>query len=392
MLDLESFNGEKDMFRFEQGPIRPPSEAGSLLLRFTRNCPWNKCKFCAVYKKRKFSRRSLEEILKDIDTVRAIIDDIHSLSWSLGCGGDITQEVLNRIFTDPKYTEQYRHVALWLYNKKGTVFIQDANSLIMKTEDLVKALRYLREKVPDVKRVTSYARSSTLARKSLSELKELKDAGLDRIHVGLESGSDKVLKMVNKGVTAKKHIEGGQKVVEAGIELSEYVMPGLGGKELSKEHAIETAKVLNEINPDFIRLRTLQVIPKTPLFEDMKQGKFKPLTDDETVEEIRLFIENLEGINSTITSDHIINLLEDVQGKLPEDKPYMLKVIDSYLSLPDEEKLLFRLGRRGGALRSVIEIKNPYIKAQLQKAKRELEAQEGKSIEEIITEMATQYI
>ncbi len=380
------------MFRFEQGPIRPPSEAGSLLLRFTRNCPWNKCKFCGVYKKRKFSRRSLSEILKDIDTVRAIIDDLYSLSWSLGCGGEITQEVLNHVFTSPKYTEQYKHVALWVYNGEGNVFIQDANSLIMKTEDLVKALSYLKEKVPGIKRITSYARSSTLARKSLSELKEIKEAGLNRIHIGLESGSDKVLKMVNKGVTAKKHIEAGQKVVEAGMELSEYVMPGLGGRDYTKEHAIESAKVLNEINPHFIRLRTLQIIPRTPLFEDLKAGKFKPLTDDEIVKEIRLFIENLEGIESTITSDHIINLLEDVQGKLPEDKGYMLRVIDSYLSLPDEERLLFRLGRRGGALRSVVEIKNPYIKAQLEKAKRELESQEGKSIEEIITEMATQYI
>ena len=380
------------MFRFEQGPIRPPSEASSLLLRFTRNCPWNKCKFCGVYKKRKFSRRSLDEILKDIDTVRAIIDDLYSLSWSLGCGGEINQEVLNYVFTNPKYTEQYKHVALWVYNKEGSVFIQDANSLIMKTEDLVKALTYLKEKVPGIKRITSYARSSTLARKSLDELKEIKEAGLDRIHVGLESGSDIVLKMVNKGVTAKKHIEAGQKVVEAGMELSEYVMPGLGGKDYTKEHAIETAKVLNEINPHFIRLRTLQVIPKTPLFEDLKAGRFKPLTDDETVKEIRLFIENLEGIESTITSDHIINLLEEVQGKLPEDKEQMLRVIDSYLSLPDEERLLFRLGRRGGALRSVIEIKNPYIKAQLERAKRELESQEGKNIEEIITEMATQYI
>ncbi len=380
------------MFRFEQGPIRPPSEASSLLLRFTRNCPWNKCKFCGVYKKRKFSRRSLDEILKDIDTVRAIIDDLYSLSWSLGCGGEINQEVLNYVFTNPKYTEQYKHVALWVYNKEGSVFIQDANSLIMKTEDLVKALTYLKEKVPGIKRITSYARSSTLARKSLDELKEIKEAGLNRIHVGLESGSDIVLKMVNKGVTAKKHIEAGQKVVEAGMELSEYVMPGLGGKDYTKEHAIETAKVLNEINPHFIRLRTLQVIPKTPLFEDLKAGRFKPLTDDETVKEIRLFIENLEGIESTITSDHIINLLEEVQGKLPEDKEQMLRVIDSYLSLPDEERLLFRLGRRGGALRSVIEIKNPYIKAQLERAKRELESQEGKNIEEIITEMATQYI
>lgn len=381
------------MLRFEQGPIRPPSEAASLLLRFTRNCPWNKCKFCGVYKRRKFSRRSLNEILKDIDTVRAIIDDLQSISWSLGCGGEVNQQVLNHVFNNPhKYSEQYRHVTLWLFNGQGTVFIQDANSLIMKTSDLVKALRYLKEKVPGIKRITSYARSSTVARKSLEELKEIKDAGLNRIHIGLESGSDKVLKMINKGVTAKKHVEAGQKIVEAGIMLSEYVMPGLGGKDLSKDHAIETAKVLNEIDPHFIRLRTLQIVPKTPLFEDFKQGKFKPLSDDEVVKEIRLFIEHLEGIHSTMTSDHIINLLEEVEGQFPEDKPHMLRVIDSYLSLPPEDRILFRLGRRGGALRSVVEIKNPYIRTQLERAKRELESQEGKKIEEIITEMASQYV
>lgn len=127
---------------------------------------------------------------------------------------------------------------------------------------LVEAIRYLREKIPGVGRITSYARSSTLAKKSVSELTEIREAGLDRIHVGMESGSDRVLQFVKKGVTAKKQIEAGIKVIEAGMELSEYFMPGLGGKELSEDHARESARVLNEVNPHFIRLRTLRVPPR----------------------------------------------------------------------------------------------------------------------------------
>ncbi len=372
---------------FEQGPIRPPSEAYSLLLRFTRNCPWNRCEFCPVYKGARFSKRDLKEILRDIDTVSSILEDVRERSWKQGYGGEITREFISNILTDHSLHEQYKHVALWAYRGSYNVFIQDANSLIMKTEDLIKALRYLKEKIPEIKRITSYARASTLARKSLSELKELKDAGLNRIHVGMESGSDEVLKFVNKGISAKQLIISGQRTKEAGITLSEYLMPGLGGEDLSKDHAICSARVLNEIDPDFIRLRTLHIVPLTPLFEKYKKGMFKKLPEDDVVREIRLFIEKLENITSTLTSDHIMNLLEEVEGKFPEDKEKMIGVIDEYLSLSGEERLLFRLGRRGGGLRSVKELRDPYILSRLKKAKQELEATEGRNIEEIIEEM-----
>ncbi len=379
--------------KFEQGPIRPPSEATSLLLRFTRNCPWNKCTFCPVYKGTKFSRRSLNEIKQDIDTVAKIIDEIRALSWSLGEGGEITPPVVREIMVNPGANECHRHVASWMYWKTGHVFIQDANSLIMKTDDLAEAISYLRNKVPGITRITSYARSSTLSRKSLEELKTLKEAGLDRIHVGLESGSDIVLKMVKKGATAAQHIEGGKKVVEAGMTLSEYVMPGLGGKEHSHEHAVETARVLNEINPHFIRLRSLRIPDFVPLAEDVKAGRFTPLNDDDVVREIRLMIENLEGINSTLTSDHIMNLLEEVEGTFPNDKDKMIKVIDDYLELPDYERLLFRLGRRGGALRSVNQLSDISIRSRLERALRELQDEGGYSnIEEVINDLGNRYI
>ncbi len=377
---------------FEQGPYRPPNEARSLLLRFTRNCPWNKCAFCSLYKRRKFSRRSVQEILEDIDAVSNILQDIYKLSNSMGYGGNIGQQLLNRILTSPEYSEQYKQVAFWAFQGEGNVFIQDANSLIMKAQDLVTSLSYLRKKLPNISRVTSYARSSTIARKSLQEMREIKEAGLDRIHVGMESGSDQVLKFIQKGCTSEQHILAGQKAIESGMTLSEYIMPGLGGVELSKEHALETARVLNNINPHFIRLRTLQIVPRAPLFEALREGRFQPLSEDEIVREIRLLIESLQNVQSTLTSDHIMNLLEEVQGTFSQDKDYMLQVIDSYLNLSLEDKLLFRLGRRGGALRSTREIRNPMIRSQLENAKRELEKQEGKDLETIITEMGTRYI
>ncbi len=381
------------MLSFEQGPIRPPSEAGSLLLRFTRNCPWNKCTFCPVYKGTTFSYRSLEEIKKDIDTVAQIISDIKELSWSIGEGGEVTSSVFQIIMTSGKFNYFYKHIAQWLYGGSGHVFIQDANSLIMKTETLVEALSYLREKIPQVKRVTSYGRSSTIARKSLEDLKRLKEAGLDRIHVGLESGSDKVLKFVNKGVTASQHIEAGLKVKEAGMTLSEYVMPGLGGKEFSKEHALETARVLSIINPYFIRLRTLKVPPFGKLHEDVQSGRFVTLTDDEIVEEIKLMIQSIDkNVTSYLVSDHIRNLLEDVEGYLNKDREKMISIIDEYLNLPYEDKILYRLGRRGGALRSLKDIKNPITRLRLSEAKKELEKETGQNIEAIIEELSNQYI
>lgn len=380
------------MLTFEQGPIRPPSEAASLLLRFTRNCPWNKCSFCPVYKGQKFSRRSLAEIRQDIDAVRSIIDQLDSLAESSAPTGKLTQQMVNRILTQPQYNACYRHVAVWRFYGKGTVFIQDANSLILPTSVLVAALHYLKAQIPGVRRITSYARSSTLSRKTAAELNEIHKAGLDRIHIGLESGSDRVLNFVQKGTTAKQHIAAGQKVMAAGITLSEYIMPGLGGKTWSREHAVETARVLNQIDPHFIRLRSLRIPPRTPLYQDKIEGRLRPLNDDEMVGEIRLFIESLEGIHSTLSSDHIMNLLEEVAGTLPQDKERMLGIIDRYLDLPDDERMLYRLGRRGGAVRSLDDLQNPALRSRLEQARRSLEADTGSNIEQLITELGDQYI
>jgi len=292
---------------YEQGVIRPPSEAQSILLRVTRNCPWNQCLFCPAYKGVKFSKRSVEEIKADIDSM----------------------------------FEEFGGYPL------QTAFLQDADSLLIKTDDLLEILNYLKEKFPHIKRITSYARAPTLRRKGIDDLKRLKEAGLTRIHVGMESGSANVLKMIKKGITERDIVEGGMNVKAAGIELSEYIMPGIGGKALSEEHAVETAKLLNQIEPDFIRVRTFAMHPKSPMIKMVKEGSFIPMTDEEIVAELRLIVFNLREMHSYFScGDFGLNLLMQVDGYLDAKKGEMLKELDEYLSLTKEEKQAYSLLRR----------------------------------------------
>lgn len=384
----------KTELSFEQGPIRPPNEAQSFLLRVTRNCPWNQCMFCPVYKKKKFSLRTVEEIKQDIQTAKDIADDIKALSWKVGSGGKVNDQAVSPIFGHSGYSDSYRSIAAWLYYGTGACFLQDADNLVMKTKDLVEVLKFLREKFPEITRVTTYSRSRTIVRKSVESLRQLQEAGLDRIHVGLESGFDPLLKFVKKGVTAAQHIEAGRKVIEAGIELSEYVMPGLGGQEMWKEHAIQTAKVLNQINPHFIRIRSLRVPSRVPLYKKLEEGSFTMQTDDMLAEETKLFVETLDGITSTVTSDHIMNLLEEVAGKLPEDKEKMLDVIKKYQELPDSERMIYRIGRRGGAYRSIEDMKRDSETYQkIKNLIQETGAKEGiNGVEKFIKDMADRYV
>ena len=379
---------------FEQGPIRPPNEARSLLLRITRNCPWNQCLFCPVYKGQKFSLRTAEEVKTDIQTAKDIADDIKTLSWKMGDSGLITNRVMAYILRDHNYSYSYKGVALWLYSGTGECFLQDADNFIMRTEDLVEVLRFLRVKFPDLRRVTTYSRSRTVSRKSLAEMKEIREAGLDRVHIGLESGYDPVLKFIKKGVTAARHIDAGRKVIDAGMSLSEYVMPGLGGEAMWKEHAVETARVLNRINPHYIRLRSLRVPTRAPLYQKLVSGEFRMLTDDQVVEEIRLFIESLnDGITSTITSDHIMNLLEEIKGKLPEEKENMLAVIRTYQDLPESDRMIYRIGRRGGVYSSTDDLhRDETTYHKIKELASELSAKGLDEIERFINEMADRYV
>jgi len=316
------------------------------------------------------------------------------LSWKLGLNGRVADQVVSHVFSSPDYSDAYRSIAAWLYYGTGACFLQDADNLIMPTEDMVEILQFLREKFPEIRRVTTYSRSRTIVRKSVEALRKMKEAGLNRIHVGLESGYDPVLKMMKKGVTGAQHVEAGQKVVAAGIELSEYVMPGLGGRERWREHAVATAEVLNRINPHFIRIRSLRVPDRVPLFELLQEGKFEMQTDDMLAEEIKLFIQTLSEITSVVTSDHIMNLLEEVSGKLPEDKNKMLEVVERYQKLPDSERLIYRVGRRGGAFRSTEDLqRDPATCQKIRNLILELKAKGGMDeVEKFITGMVDQYI
>ena len=330
---------------FELGPIRPPSEAYSLLIRVTRNCPWNRCQFCHIYKGKKFELRPVAEIKQDILTARAIQDRLKETAWKAGYG-DRVEEVAAATLNNPP-SEAYFNVALWLYYGGTSAFLQDANSLIMKTNELVEVLRFLKQTLPSITQVTSYGRSKTAAKKRLEELVQLREAGLSRLHIGLESGYDPLLQYMDKGVTAADHIAGGKKIVKSGISLCEYVLLGLGGKKMWREHATETARVLNQIDPDFIRVRTLTIKAGMPLYDEVKNGNFIRATDEEIIEEEKLFIENLD-CHANFVSDHITNLLQEIEGKLPEDKEKMLAIIARFQSLSPEERHNFRVGRRAG--------------------------------------------
>jgi radical SAM superfamily enzyme YgiQ (UPF0313 family) len=305
---------------YEQGVIRPPSEASSLLIRVTRNCPWNQCLFCPAYKGVKFSKRTVEEVKKDIDS---IADELSG------------------------------------YSGVRTAFLQDADSLILPANDLVTILNYLKEKFPKIDRITTYARARTLSHKSVDDLKRLKEAGLTRIHTGMESGSEKVLQMIKKGMTPKEVVTGGRHVMEAGIELSEYIMPGVAGRVLSEEHATETARLLNLVCPHFIRVRTFAMHPQSPMQKMVREGTFVPLTDDEIVAEIRLLVHHLDSMHSYFScNDFSLNLLMQVDGFLDEKKEYMLKELDAYLSMTKRQRQVYTLLHYAGYSRYPLSVVN----------------------------------
>lgn len=344
----------------ERGPIRPPSESGSLLIRVARNCPWNRCSFCHTYQGQRFGFRDLEEIRADIRLAREIADRIEELRALPEADGRIDRPLVEALCAEGVYSRDSIHsVAAWLLNGGETVFLQDADAMAMKSAYLLELLFFIRETFPTVRRITSYCRSRTAAAKSPDELKRLGEAGLSRIHIGLESGCDDVLAFMTKGVTAAEQIAGGCAVKQAGISLCVYVMPGLGGRRWSDRHADDTAMVINRINPDFIRLRSLHVAPGSALLARMERGEFESLGDEEIVAEIGRFITGLEGINSTLVSDHVLNLLEELEGRFPDDKEKLLRIITRFFALSPEERLVFRVGRRKGIYRRLDDLSDP---------------------------------
>lgn len=279
--------------RYEGMVYRPPSESTSFIIQATVGCPHNKCTFCNLYKDKIFKIRSVKDVKEDIDLGKAYYGD-----------------------------------------SVRTIFLADGNTILMRTEQLLDILNYAKETFPNLERVTTYGSSQYIDRKSLVEMQALKEAGLLRIHTGMETGYDPLLAKICKGATAEVHIRAGQKVRQAGIELSEYIMVGLGSSQWTREHALHSALVLNEINPNFIRLRTFVPTAGSILAEDFLHGNFKLLDPYEALREIRLFVESLE-VTSYLASDHFMNFW-DVSGQLPANKEKMLADIDHALNLPRE--------------------------------------------------------
>jgi len=347
----------KKSFDFEVGVYRPPSEGGSdsLLVRFSRNCPWNRCTFCAMYKQENFSLRSVAELKQDLSAIADIRDQLVAIAGGSGIS-DITRQgiiELTRQYPELADSYQYAMVAQWLLSGGKTAFIQDANSLLMKTADLVEVLNVLRETFPSLQRVTTYARSHTLARKSLEELISIREAGLDRVHVGLETGDDTLLKRIKKGVTAAEHIKGGRRAVEAGFQLSEYWMPGLGGKAMWRQHAEHTAQVLSEINPHYIRSRPLFPAEGTPLYEEFQRGDFQMQTPHEHLTELKVMMTAL-NVTGKVCFDHAGNYWRNSNGGLlfsqsyegyqfPERKDEVLSLIEEGLTVKKAPPFQFRL-------------------------------------------------
>ena len=353
-------NKEENYKGFEIGPIRPPSEGDSLMLRVTRNCSWNKCTFCGLYKGEKFSIRPMEHVFEDINNLKKWIDVLSDHETATK-----NIEELNRIEALKRNAGinnewAYYSAINWIKTGMKSIFLQDANTMIVKPYDLIAILEKIREYFPEVERITSYARSHTIKNISDEDLKRIADAGLNRIHIGMESANDDVLRLVKKGVDKAAHITAGQKVKKAGIELSEYYMPGLGGQEYSEANALDTADALNQINPDFIRIRTLAMPDDLLLGEDYKNGTFTRTNDAMMARELLLMIENLNGIDSYIKSDHILNLIDEVEGKLPEDKDKITNALKWYLNLSREDQIIFSIGRRSGIMKSMTDFNDAF--------------------------------
>jgi len=270
---------------FDFPPYRPPSEAQSMLLRVTHGCPWNKCAFCSMYKKYPFARKSMAEIKADIDMMPQVYG-----------------------------------------NSANHVFLGDSNSLLLSADDLVEILTHLYSVFPGIKRVTSYARAKTVLKKTPEDLQRIREAGLTRLHIGLESGSDKVLQMIHKGPTADEVIEGSVKSKEAGFQCSIYVLLGIGGMEYTMEHRQGTIRVLNAIDPHYIRVRTLTPIPKSDIAKWIAEGSFTQVTPLVSIEEERDIVAGLT-VSSRFLNDHASNIVP-LDAQLPEDKDKMLQALD----------------------------------------------------------------
>lgn len=355
---------EQEIQGFELGPIRPPSEAYSLLLRLNRGCGWNKCRFCGFYRDVPFAIRKPEDVKADIDLIKYWIDVFEGKTAGRQPSSDADYEACSMAYH-------------WYQSGMKSVFLQDGNSILMPPADMVAILRHLKETFPQIRRITSYARADTIGRISLDRLREYRALGLDRFHIGLETGSDRILKLMNKGCDKATQIAAGRKAMAAGIEINEFYMPGMGGREWAEESARETADVMVQVDPNFIRIRSMALDPSLEMWEDYASGLLTRPNDLDTIREIRLFLENLDGIHSFVDSDHILNILLELKGQLPQHKQRMLDLIDRFLALPRREQDLFRLGRRLGLMGALRDLDNSVLRDRVQEIMERSHIDEG---------------
>lgn len=287
----------------EQIVIRPPVEAYSVLIPVTGGCSWNKCRFCGTYKgvygvTQDYAVRPIEDVKKEID-----------------------------------------YYSLKNYNG-FPVFLAGGNPTSAPTDYLVEIIKYVREKIDNVKRISCYTKALDILRKSDEELIKLADAGLDIMYMGLESGSSKILRIMKKGTNAESMIKAGKKILKAGIKLSLYVILGLGGKKLSEEHIKETSRVLTEINPTIFRFRTLNILPNTPLWKEWKSGEFELLSPVENLIEEREIIAYLgDHVTSQVFNDHVSNYCSIESTNIKEDRKIFIKTLDSFINDPKIKNL-----------------------------------------------------
>lgn len=274
--------------RYEGNVFRPPSEAYSLIIQATIGCSHNRCTFCSMYKDKQFRIRKIEEIIEDLDMARKT------------------------------------------YYSVKRIFLADGDALILKTEDLLRILDHIRKNFPECGRVGIYASPQDILRKTEDELKILREHGIGIAYMGIESGSDKILEAICKGVTSEEMIEAGKKLNASGIESSVTLISGIGGKDMWKEHAVESGRVISAINPTYVGLLTLMVERGTELYEDVRFGKFKLLSPEEVLLETAEMIRNIDVTNCVFRSNHASNYLS-LKGNLPEDKELLLEQINMAL-------------------------------------------------------------
>lgn len=281
--------------RYVGSVYRPPSEAYSLIVQVTYGCSHNTCAFCSMFKEKRFAVRPLEEVLEDFEMARKT------------------------------------------YRKVGRVFLADGDALVRKAQELYVILDRIRELFPECERVTCYASPSSIQIRTEEELRTLREKGLTMVYMGLESGSDQVLQKMNKGHTAAEIIAAGQKVRRCGMALSVTAITGLGGPELLREHAVETARAFNAMNPEYIGMLTLMVEPGTPLYDWVRAGQFQLLTTHQVLEETKLLVEQLDTPGSVFRMNHASNYL-NLRGTLNQDREAMLAEIQRALDGQTELK------------------------------------------------------